>query len=220
MALFLGSCANESRPGDGDAAARPRGGLAAKPERDAAAKPGKEAATVPGLVDAGRAREGGSLETLLLAGLCDYPFAFQLSTCEGLDAMTDCAVEKCGLAGCKATCAELLACADAEADACSPDCVRTSECNDCLAEVVTHIPACLGELVCATTSPGGPCDRTRACCEVANDDDTKKLCHASVDLIARLSGDKGCIDGSKDDTFVMGYPDVSKCVDQALARDP
>jgi hypothetical protein len=219
-ALLLGSCTGESGARHGNAAANPGRDAAAEAGHEAAAKPGRDAAAESREADAGRVRAVVPHETLLLAGLCDYPFAFPLSSCEGIDAMTDCAIEKCGLASCDSTCTALLDCADATRDACSPECMRTTECNDCLADVVTRIPVCLDRLVCSTTSTGGPCDRMRACCAVASDDETKTLCLSSIDLIAKLSGDQGCTDGAKDQTFVDGYPRVSKCVDDALSRDP
>jgi len=166
------------------------------------------------------APSASSLSTLVVASLCSVHFAFTLTSCQGLDALTACAKDQCGLGDCTGVCGGLVSCAVAAGDACSAQCARTTECNDCLDKTIgCVVPGCLGTLVCTTTTRGGTCDQVRSCCGAAKDASTQQMCLSAVELISQLSGDSGCLAGSKDQTIAIVSPEVARCVDDVLGRD-
>jgi hypothetical protein len=155
------------------------GAIVLRPDADAGGAPGPLA--VPRLAVLAQA-----------AGLCQLgTYAPDASSCPDPGRLVDCACTHCDLSACLASCSDYVTCLQGESATCANDCPKAPACSDCLSRMgECEIGFCLDVVGCATPTPGGPCSRLEACCELQGP--RAQGCLYAVHLAGALGGDTTC----------------------------
>jgi hypothetical protein len=97
---------------------------------------------------AGKGASGKITPSEAIAGACEMKD--DLSKCMGLDDVTDCVLNDCGLQPClDGACKAYQTCIEGAADPCSNSCKRSAACETCVEDIAQcSIDMCIEKLVC------------------------------------------------------------------------
>ena len=115
--------------------------------------------------------------------------------------LVDCACTHCDLSACLANCSDYVTCLQEESATCANDCPAPPACAACLSQMgECEYGFCLDVVGCATPTPGGPCSKLEACCELQGP--RVQSCLYTVQVVETLGGDTSCVGLMHDQDFL------------------
>ena len=150
----------------------------------------------------------------LLVGTCNLlMLATDPEMCTGIDQLLNCSAAHCDIDTCAAMCQNEIACALASDNHCTgmTTCTRSPECVNCMTDllVCTFVRNCGGIVTCATTSPGGACDKLEACC--ATQQQMPEFCLGWAQRFGMVQGEAGCEALMQNQKFLDIYANNPRC---------
>lgn len=204
--LFLARCGDSHSADSPVSVAGKSGGASGRAGADAGRMSKPDRMTSPGNRLPPKALISGACDVLRLAG--------DPTECKGLDELTQCEAEQCGLDACAEICEEHISCAVARDDHCAgtETCPRTPECHECMTQLLlcAFITSCQGLYSCGSGDEGGACEKLEACC---NNQSNPDGCLGWTQSMGRLSGDEGCEMLIDDAKFLEAYASDPPCDD-------
>jgi hypothetical protein len=135
------------------------------------------------------------------AGLCTLNTWAPDAGCPDPGRLVDCACTHCDLSACLANCSDYVTCLQRESASCANDCPMPDACSSCLSRITAcELGFCIDVIGCAVPTPGGPCSKLEACCELQGP--RVDTCLYTVNVVEKLGGDTSCTGLMHDQDFL------------------